>query len=192
MKWVALVVLLVIGPYTFLRWHYRKPAEAFEPYHDLKDQANTKRLLSAGFSRITLEADRPAEPFRPENAAVISSAPGGVTAGLAETLIDRPVLPTEILAVTAPAEANTFFAYSAEFTCALPDFRQQPGSVHLYVRDEEITIVPDFERLTGDLNARTRQEVIRVTVPAGRLKPGTYQVTLVGERASRAWTLLVK
>ena len=54
MKWILLIVLLVIGPYTFLRWHYRKPQPAFEPYHDIKDRANTMRLVSAGWFSLNI------------------------------------------------------------------------------------------------------------------------------------------
>ncbi len=64
MKWIILALLVVIVPYTFLRWHYRKPGKMFEPYHDIRDRANTARLLAAGFQRVTLVADRPADSSR--------------------------------------------------------------------------------------------------------------------------------
>ena len=53
-------------------------------------------------------------------------------------------------------------------------------------------IVADFERLGGGLLARTREGSALLTIPPGSLKPGTYRVTLVGERASRTWTLRVR
>src|SRR6188768_1013190 len=104
MKWIVLIILLIIGPYTFLRWHYRKPQEAFEPYHDIKDRANTMRLVSAGFQRVTLKAERPAEPARNSAPAGIQSAAGGLPSALATTLVDQPVLVSEILSVSAPPE----------------------------------------------------------------------------------------
>ena len=36
------------------------------------------------------------------------------------------------------------------------------------------------------------QAIVLLTVPAGAVKPGRYQVTLVGERASRQWPLEVR
>ena len=192
LKWVALVVLLIIGPYTFLRWHYRKPNPAFQPYHDIKDQATTLRLLSAGFQRISLTADRPADPLRVGNVAAVKSAPGGLPASLGGTLVDQPLLPTQILTVTAAPETNTMFAYPFEFTCSFTDNKQQLSGAYLYVRDGEIFVVPNFERLTGDLLARNRESAVRIIVPAGALKPGHYELTLIGERGSRAWSLTVK
>ena len=48
MKWIALAILVVIVPYTVIRWQYRKPNRAFEPYADMKNQANTLRAATAG------------------------------------------------------------------------------------------------------------------------------------------------
>ena len=192
MKWIALVIVLIIGPYTFLRWHYRKPGPAFQPYHDMKNQANTERLLSAGFQRIALETDRPADPLSHVVSAPIQAALGGLPSVLASSLIEKPVLPADIRSVTAAAESNTLFAYPIEFTVQLLDHQQQVSTAYLYLRDGEIFIVADFERLTGELLARNRETLIRATVPAGALKPGSYRVMLLGEQSSKAWSLLVK
>ena len=62
MKWVVLVIILSIGVYTVLTLRYRRPERAFQPYQDLRDRANTHRLLDAGFQRITLTAELPADP----------------------------------------------------------------------------------------------------------------------------------
>ncbi|MEO7598635.1 MAG: hypothetical protein ABIV50_06875 [Opitutus sp.] len=192
MKWIALVILVIIGPYTFLRWHYRKPNPAFQPYQDIKNQANTQRLLSAGFQRIPLNAERPTEPLRKVTSAPMTAANGGLPASLSSTLVETPLLPTEISAVTAAAETSAMFAYPIEFTCGLPDNRQQLSAAYLYVREDEMIVVPDFERLSGELLARNRENTIRVTVPAGTLRPGRYAISLIGQRSSKAWSLLVK
>ena len=84
------------------------------------------------------------------------------------------------------------FAYPLEFTCSLPDNKRQLSNAHLYLREGQIYIVPDFERLTGELLSRNRETVVRVTVPAGALKPGHYDVTLIGEHTSKAWSVVVK
>lgn len=193
MKWIALAIVLVIGPYTYLRWHYRKPGPAFEPYHDLKEQANVKRLMAAGFQRITVDADRPADPLRLAGPlAAIKVSEGGLTKELTSTLVEAPRIPDEILNVSAAATANTMLAYPIEFTCALPDIHQQPGIGRLYVRDGEIVVVPELERLSGDLLSRNRENRIRLTLAPGALKPGKYLVTIVATRNSRTWTLEVK
>ena len=192
MKWIVLIILLIIGPYTFLRWHYRKPQNAFEPYHDIKDRANTIRLLSAGFQRITLTADRPAEPLRNVPAIATNSIAGGLPSSLASTLVDKPLLATKILSITTPGESNTLLAYTIEFTCAVSDNRQELSNVHLYLRDGEIFLVPQFDRLNGELLSRNRENLVRVTIPAGTLKPGAYDVALIGEQSSRSWSLVVK
>jgi hypothetical protein len=190
MKWIVVAIIAVIVPYTYLTLRYRRPEKAFEPYADLKDRANTMRLLSAGFQRITLGAARPADPVHGAAADVLP-APGGVPAALRATLVQTPLLPAEILSVSAPPTASADAPYSIPFTCSLPDNKQQLGGAELYVRGDEIWITPNFEKLTGGLIARTRENLILLTVPPGALKPGRYRVTLVGQNASRAWTLQV-
>lgn len=193
MKWIVLAILIVIVPYTIIRWHYRKPGRAFEPYHDMKERANTMRLLEAGFQRITLEADRPSEPMKPAAAtAPISSAPGGLPSALANSLVEPPRLADEILTVSAAPTANVMLPYTIGLTCAAPDHKQQLVGAHLYVRSDEIHILPLFEKLDGELLARSRQSQVRLTVPSGSLKPGSYRVTLVGARTSKTWPLEVR
>src|ERR1041385_8351505 len=96
MKWIVVAITVVIVPYTFITLHYRRPDKAFEPYADMKDRANTMRLLSAGFQRVSLAAARPADPVRGA-AATVQPAPGGIPAALKTTLVDQPLLPAEIL-----------------------------------------------------------------------------------------------
>lgn len=191
MKWVVLAILLVIIPYTFLTLRYRKPEKAFEPYSDLKDRANTIRLLSSGFQRITLAAQRPADPINTIVAASVSNAAGGLPGTLRSSLIDQPRLPDEILSVAAAPNTAVTQPYSIQFSCALPDDKQQLGGAHLYLRDGEIFLVPNFERITGELLARSRKNVVLLTVPANALKPGSYHATILGQRSSKTWTLQV-
>lgn len=190
-SWIALAVLIVIVPYTYLRWHYAKPNRAFEPYHDIKDQANSKRLLSAGFQRIPLEVERPADGQRKTPAAFATSL-GGLPSPLASTLVETPLLALEFSSVAAATESNAMFAYPIEFTCSLPDNKEELGEVYFYAHEGNIYIVPEFEKLSGTLLSRNREMFFRVTIPAGALKPGDYHVTLVASRLSRSWTLKVK
>ncbi|HWA85762.1 MAG TPA: hypothetical protein VG710_06045 [Opitutus sp.] len=192
MKWVALTIVLALIPYTWLTLHFRKPGRMFEPYHDLKERANTMRLLSAGFQRINLEATRPPDATPGVPAAPVFPARGGLPPELDLSLIDRPLLPAEIQSVHAAASASPTLPYPIEFRCTQPDNHQQLGSAELYVHGGEVVLVPDFERLAGELLARSSDNLIRVTVPPGALKPGSYHVTLVGSRLSKAWTLEVK
>lgn len=191
MKWIVVAILVGIGAYTFLTLRYRKADRAFQPYADLKDRANTKRLLSAGYQRIVLNAELPADPLAGGATAPIAVAGAGLPPTLRDTLVDIPKLPAEITSVAAAPEANALMAYPIGFRCTLPDNKQQLAGVELYVREDEIVITPDFDRLAGGLLARTRESLVRVTVPGGSLKPGRYRVTLVGARASKAWTLQV-
>lgn len=191
LKWVALVIVLVIVPYTILTLRYRKPGHAFEPYHDMKSRANVLRLLSAGFQRVSVEAEVPADNVRIGPAATIAHAPGGLPKELRDTLVEVPLLPVDISSLNAPANGNTLFPYQLLFTCVMPDNHHQLGGVELYIRHNEIIITPDFEKLDGDLISRSKENAILLTVPAGALKPGLFHVTLVGQHASRAWTLQV-
>lgn len=193
MKWVVLTILVVIVPFTYLTLHYRKASPAFRPYEDMQQRANVVRLLSAGYQRIPLPAERPADPLSgtPASAAIVPAA-GGLPAELKSTLVQAPLLPTDITRVSAPPQANALLPYSFRFACTLPDHKRQLAGADLYVKGEEIVITPDYEKLTGELLARSTENIIQLTVPAGALKPGRYRVTITGQQSSRAWTLQVK
>lgn len=191
MKWIALAILLVIVPYTYLTLHYRKPGQPYRPYQDAQERANVVRLLSAGYKRITLAAERPADPVRGLVAAPTTTGLGGLPSALTSTLVEKPLLPADILSVTAAPSVGAQQPYPIQFNCALPDNKQLLAGAQLYVKDSEIFITPDFELLTGGLLARSRETMILLTVPPGSLSPGSYHVTLAGQRSSRAWTVQV-
>ena len=191
MKWIVVAIVAVIVPYTYLTLHYRKPGKAFQPYADLKDRANTKRLVTSGFQRITLTAQRPSDPARSVLKANATATGGGVPEVLRAALIDPPKLPAEILTVAAAPITSGSEPYVVQFTCTLPDNRQQLAGSALYVRNSELFLVTTFERLDGELIARTKENVVLLTIPAGALKTGDYRVTLVGERTSQIWNMQV-
>jgi hypothetical protein len=191
MKWVIVTILVVLVPFTYLNLRYRKPGPAYRPYQDAQDRANVVRLLSAGYRRITLAAQRPADTVRGPTPAPTLPATGGLPEELVKTLVQRPLLPAEIRSVTAAGSLKADQPYAIQFTCMLPDNKQQLAGAELYLRDSEIVITPDFELLTGGLLARTRESVILLTVPPGSIKPGQYRVTLTGQNSSRAWMLQV-
>ncbi len=194
MKWVALVIIVSLAAYTYLTLHYRKTNPAYRAYQDTKDRAGVMRLLSAGFQRVVLTAQRPADPSTRINlgpAATTSSAAGGLDPEVGSSLLDLPLLPTEIMQISAAASVSALLAYPIQFTCTLSDNKRQLSGAELYIKDGTLTLLPTFEQLDGGLLARSRESVVLVTLPPGTLKPGTYKVTVVGERASRTWALQV-
>jgi hypothetical protein len=192
MKWVAVAIILLIVPYTYLTLHYRKPGPAFRPYEDLTNRANVARLLSAGYQRIPLPAQLPADRLGSSVSATIASASGGLPTDLKTTLAQGPLLPAEITQVSAPPDVSAVQPYAFRFACTLPDEKRQLAGADLYLKGSEIVIAPDYEKLSGQLLNRSRDNVVQLTVPAGALKPGRYHVTLVAQNASRTWMLVVK
>ncbi len=190
MRWVALIIVVTLGGYTALTLLTRKPGRAHEPYHELKERANTGRLLAAGYQRVELEIHRTAETGAIANHTL--PAPGGLPEPLRATLIDAPMLPADVLAVSAAPVADADQPYSVLFRCAVRDDAQQLAAVVLYVQGDGIVIVPHFERLSGGLQSRSREANATATVPGGSLKPGRYRVSLLGSQTSRAWTLDVR
>jgi len=191
MKWIVLAIALFIPAYTYLTLHYRRPGPAFNPYQDMRDRAEVVRLLRAGYQRVAVDASRPAEPI-PESGASTSPAPGGLPEDLGKTLIGTPLMPLDVVSVSAAPTAVSGIDYPIGLNFTLADNKRQLSGAHLYERPGEIVIVADFERLGGGLLARTREGSALLTVPPGSIRPGTYRVTVVGERASRSWTLLVR
>ena len=157
----------------------------------MRDRADVVRLLRAGYQRVAIEALRPAELI-PQAAFATSPAPGGLPEELRKTLVESPLLPLEIESVSATPTAVSAIEYPIGMTYTLPDNKRQLSGAHLYEREGEIVIVADFERLDGGLLARTREDSALLTVPPGALRPGAYRVIVVGERASREWTLRVR
>lgn len=192
MKWVLVAIIIVVVPYTFITLRYRKEGPAFQPYEDMKQRANVSRLLTAGYQRIPLVAERPAEVSPANAAAVTTQAPGGLPADLKTTLVEAPLLAADIVRVTAPATANTLQPYPIRLTCVLPDERQHLSGAELFLRGDSLVVVPTFERAGGELRTRSRESEVRLIIPAGALKPGSYRATVVGERSSRAWAVDVR
>jgi hypothetical protein len=191
MKWIVLAIVVFVPAYTWLTLHYRRPGPAFRPYQDMRDRADVARLLKAGYQRVSLDARRPAESTG-EPALATTPAPGGMPEELRRTLIESPLLPLEVASVSAQPTAVSGIDYQIGLTYTLPDNKRQLSGAHLYEREGEIVIVADFERLDGGLLAREREGTALLTIPPGSMRPGTYRVTLVGERASRSWTLRVR
>jgi hypothetical protein len=192
MKWIVVSILVFIPIYTYLTLHFRRPGPAFAPYQDMRDRADVIRLLKAGYQRVAIDATRPAEPAQTSGGGPTTPAPGGLPEELRKTLIETPLLPSEIGSVSAAPTAVAGIDYPIELTYTIPDNKRQLSGAHLYEREGEIVIVADFERLGGSLLSRTRDGEALLDIPPGTLKPGTYRVTLVGEKASRSWTLKVR
>lgn len=190
MKWIVIAIILFIGIYTYLTLHYRRPGKAYQPYADMKQRANTGKLLAAGYQRVELPIERPADGAVKPNLAL--PAPGGLPAELKATLVSVPLLPAEVVAANAADTLAGSEPYPIQFRCVAPDDRQQLVGAELYVKGDTIIITPNFQRLAGGLQARTSDTLANLSIPAQTLKPGSYRVTLVGENASRAWLLHVR
>ena len=196
MKWVFLVILACIIPYTILTLKYRKATPAFQPYEDSKQRANVMRLLDAGYQRINVSAERPADPQllvrSLKKLAGMSNAPGGLTEGLSATRVEIPELPLSFGAVTASSETTALLPYPIVFTCTLGDQKHQLGGAQVFVRSGSVVIVPQFEPLSGELTARSKESSVVITLPSGALKSGHYTMHLAGRDQSRQWQVEVR
>ncbi|MEZ5414813.1 MAG: hypothetical protein R3F03_10935 [Opitutaceae bacterium] len=195
MKWIALALIPLLVGYTFVTLHYRKPNRAYEPYNDLKTRGQTHNLLTAGYQRIPLTADLPAnsaadpaDTLARLNATAIA---GGLPASLKESLFDQPALPAGYDAVYGPARISSLLGATLAFDCDTGDLAHQLAGAYLYVQDDQIVIAPELETLAGELTARRDQAHIRIVIPGGALRPGRYTVLLAGRESSLTWPLVV-
>jgi hypothetical protein len=191
MAWVAASIAVFIVGYTFITLHFRKLNRPYEPYHDFKSRAQTHTLLTAGYQRIVIPADLPTEITPIAALASVQPVPGGVPGNLPELLFDKPQLPDSYRDVRAPAHANRLMPYTITFDCIQGNNHQQLGGASIYVRDQTIVILPEYEKLDGELLARRRDNVVRLTIPPDSLKPGRYKVHLAGTHGSFTWPLQV-
>lgn len=197
LRWIVVAILVCIVPYTFITLKYRKPGRAFEPYADMKAQANVNRLLDAGYRRLSLTAERPAIPYPAATLtggkpAKTTSGTGGLPAPLDTTLVEVPRMPGTYRDLVAPAEINHSVPSRIQFICKLDSDQEQLGGADVFMRDTAVVVVPVFETVTGDLRTRSRESVVLLTLPAGLLPPGPHTVTLAGARESLSWTLQVR
>lgn len=191
MKWIVVAILACIVPYTWLTVHYRKADKPFEPYADMKDEANVIRLLAHGYQRITVPAQRlEAPPVPTAGSAQPVSSPSGYPATLADALADPPVLPLGYRSVAAPAATAAGQPFTLAFSCRLPDDHHVVAGMELYVKDGRLHLVPAFESV-GGLSTRTRDFFASITVPGHLLPAGEHQVVLLGSESSLGWTLQV-
>lgn len=191
MKWVVLAIVACIVPYTWLTLHFRKEGRPFEPYEDMKSQANVERLLAHGYRRVPLPVERldippAAQPGSPH----IETIAGGYPPVLRDALAEPAPLPESHRAVLVPATVATGQPLPVVFTCLMPDDHHVVGGLELYLKNNLLFLVPVFESV-GGLSTRTRESSARATIPAGVLKSGDYQTTLLGSAGSAAWTLQV-
>jgi hypothetical protein len=197
MRWIVLVIVLCIGPYTYVNLKYRKPNKVFEPYADMKEQANVKQLLEAGYNRVTVRAERPFPALAPSEItrgtpAQLAPAPGGLPEPLGQTLVEIPRLPLGYRSLVAPAEVSSLMPLRLQFTAQIETDHEQLGGAQVFVRENSVVIVPTFEPVPGKLQARTRESDVLLTLPAGALQPGEHIFTLAGARDSIRWTVLVR
>ena len=195
MKWIALALIPLLVGYTFVTLHYRKPNRAYEPYNDLKTRGQTHNLLTAGYQRIPLTAELPAnsaaDPAVKLTKLNATAAAGGLPATLKDSLFDQPALPAGYGAAYGSPEISSLLGTTLAFECDTGDLAHQLAGAYLYVQDDQIVIAPELETLTGELTARRTQAHIRIVIPGGALKPGRYTVLLAGRDSSLTWPLVV-
>jgi hypothetical protein len=197
LRWIVVAILVFIVPYTVITLKYRKPGRAFEPYADMKEQANVNRLLEAGYRRLNLTAERPAVPYPAATltggkSAKTTPGSGGLPSPLSKTLVEAPRLPGGYRDLVAPAQINQLLPAKIQFVCKLDSDQEQLGGAEVFLRDTSVIIVPAFETISGGLHSRSRESVVLLTLPAGLLPPGPHAVTLVGARESLSWTMEVR
>ena len=196
MKWMVLAIIVGIAVYTFLTLYFRKPGADYRPYEDFTKRANVERLLNAGYRRIETPAERPADTsqiIRTMGAiATVSDVAGGLPGGLDATFLEKPLLPETITSLSAPRQVASLLPYPILFNCSLPNQKEQLGGAQMYIRANTVVIVTQFEAITGDLLARTKDSTVTVTIPGGTLPPGHTIITLAATRGSKQWTVDVK
>lgn len=196
MRWIVLAVVIFLTGYTFLQLYYGKRGAPFGPPDDLGGQAAARRLLKLGYQRIPVSIERPAEPLPAARlapaAAETVNALGGLPAELGGALALKPALPAAITGVTAPRTAAAAGAYTLQFTCAQPDYQTQIRGAFLYRKDRQLFLLPDFEKIPGQLLARSQESVVLVSFSTQSLPPGRYTITLCGGRTAKSWAFTVK
>ncbi|RRJ99200.1 hypothetical protein Ga0100230_013325 [Opitutaceae bacterium TAV3] len=123
--------------------------------------------------------------------ATLTPLPPGLPQGLLDILGSPPRLPASVNLINVPAEIQSGEPVAIQFTCHLAGEHDVLGGADIYIKENAIVILPAFESLDADLQARTLNERVRITIPPGTLKPGAYDVRLMAADNGYVWQWLV-
>jgi hypothetical protein len=190
MKWVALVTVLGIAVYTWLTLEFRKPGKPAEPWTDNRARAEIAVLAEAGWTKSEVSFEAVVE-FPTSRGNVSLGAPMPVVSLLRDATLDPWHLPIEVTASMAPAEWSAGQPYTAYLKLDLDTDRMQIGGFTVFRKNTHLILVPRWERVPGDLIARSRTASGRLLFAAGDVPPGEYTVTVVAIKSCATWRLTV-
>ena len=190
MKWVALVIVVGIALYMWLTLEFRKPGRANEPWTDQRARAELAVLAEAGWSKSEVPFE-PVVEFPPPRGNVSLGQAMPIVDLLRQTTLDPWHLPIEVTASMAPAEWSAGQPYTAYLKLDLDTDRMQIGGFTVFRKSAHVILVPRWERVPGDLIARSRTATGRLLFNAGDVPPGEYTVTVVAIKSCATWRLSV-
>lgn len=190
MKWVALVTVVGIAIYTWLTLQFRKPGPPSEPWSDQRARAELAVLAEAGWAKSEVPFEAVIE--FPASRGNVSIGPAMPVVGLLRDMtLDPWHLPIEVTASMAPAEWSAGQPYTAYLKLELDTDRMQIGGFTVFRKNAHLILVPRWERVPGDLIARSRTASGRLLFAAGDVPPGEYTVTVVAIKSCATWRLAV-
>jgi hypothetical protein len=190
MKWVALVIVVGIALYTWITLEFRKPERPNEPWIDQRGRAELAVLEKAGWSKSEVPFEAVVEfPASRGNVSLGQAMP--IVDLLRQTTLDPWHLPIEVTASMAPAEWSDGQPYTAYLKLELDTDRRQIGGFTVFRKGAHLILVPRWERVPGDLLARSRIASGRLLFSPDDVPPGEYTVTVVAIKSCATWRLSV-
>lgn len=202
MKWVAVVTVIGLAAYTIFTLatlENRKTAkQTHEPWAEGQARAaKVRQAETAGYKLIAATTERPSDPAVMDEAisrfrATITPAPAGIPGEIAALLSPQPKIPDSIDKIAAPATVAAKDPCQILYTCRLPDEKKLLADTFVYIKDDDIVVVTNFDNLDGELRSRTRETTVLLTIPGGTFSAGrAYTITVAARDESRRWTVLV-
>ncbi len=116
---------------------------------------------------------QPATPrIRPTGpAATVTATPGGLPTLLSETLFEIPLMPERVTRVTTTSTLRADAPYTLQFSCSVPDNKEQLSGAELNLREQELVLIPTFERVPGDLLTRSPESLVQIEIPPAPSNP---------------------
>jgi len=147
-------------------------------------------LAEAGWTKSEAPFEAAVE-FPASRGNVSLGAPMPIVAMLRDKTLDPWHLPIEVTASMAPAEWSAGQPYTAYLKLDLDTDRMQIGGFTVFRKGSHLILVPRWERVPGDLIARTRTAAGRLLFAAGDVPAGEYTVTVVAIKSCATWRLTV-
>lgn len=190
MSTVAIVVVICLAGYTYVRLKFSKEGHGHEPFAQAYERRESAKLKAAGWERLDAHWERDVPvPAGSTPGLESADARSALWTALFEASTERFHLPIDYERVVAPATLATPEPLQIHLEAAIDQAPVQIHSFDVYHKGGDLVFVPRWQQIPRDQVPADFKTRGRITLPAGKLPPGHYRVRLQANRQASEWKL---